>query len=39
VTSLDGKLLYVGKGDAKVPVNSGVYMVKVGKAVTKLMVK
>ncbi len=39
LSSLDGKLIYVGKGDAKVPVNNGVYIVKIGKAITKLMVK
>jgi hypothetical protein len=39
VLSLDGKIIYIGKGDAKVPVNNGVYLVKVGKALTKLMVK
>ncbi len=39
VMTLDGKLIYAGKGDAKVPVNNGVYVVKVGKTIAKIMVK
>jgi hypothetical protein len=37
--SLDGKRLYAGEGDARIRVASGVYMVRVGKAVAKVIVK
>jgi hypothetical protein len=39
VMSLDGKTIYSGQGDARVRVAAGVYMVKVGKAVAKVIVK
>jgi len=39
VTALDGKLLYSAKGNAKVSVAPGVYVVKADKTVAKVLVK
>lgn len=41
ISSVDGKVVYAGVAEAKttVPVNGGVYLVKVGEKVVKLIVK
>ncbi len=39
IHTLDGKTIYSGNGDAKIAVNQGVYLVKAGKAVVKVVVK
>ena len=39
VTALNGMNIHTGHGDAKITVTNGVYLVKVGKAVIKVLVK
>lgn len=39
IHTLDGKTIYSGNGDAKIAANQGVYLVKAGKAVVKVVVK
>lgn len=39
ISSLDGKVIYTGNGDATVPVNPDLYMVTVGKTTLKILVK
>lgn len=39
IHTLDGKTIYSGNGDAKVAANQGIYLVKAGKAVVKVVVK
>lgn len=39
VTSVDGRVLYSAKGDASVSVATGIYVVKAGKTVAKVLVK
>lgn len=39
VVAVDGKVLYAAKGDATVAVETGVYVVKAGDKIVKVLVK